>query len=966
MLMRISELSRRALYFLALQALLFASLFAKAQSPGGVSSNLTFWLKANPSTPTNIVLNGNNVSQWKSEVGTFSISQATASKQPAYQATALPGADFNFNPSVQFNNATATVLSNTASTPNLLGNTGTIFLIVNINPGPIGTFISYMSNTSYRYQIKPNFRIQNGVTGTGYKFELASIPGAVIKYPKKAAFLLTSVGTGATSKGLRNSTDAGAPTGISSTYNPAISSGLYMGSNNTSEYTNEAVSEVIFFSSVLSAADISKVESYLAVKYGITLNEVPGNTTTNYVASNATVIWNRAGNAPYNNDITFIGRDDASLLMQKQSKSVDSTAIVTMYNGVTAGVFPAMNTDNTTTFSADLSYLGFGDNAQSLNLTRCVVASKYGAMARTWKVQKTGTGISQVTLSVDAAAVSSNVKTLLVSTDPNFATATAYPLSSAAGKLYTDVNFTGNEYFTFATEELLAPQSANIQVCQGATATVNITSPQNGATYNWFTASTGGTSAGTGNSYSIPAVAASTSVWAEAVGPTGCIYSPRTQVDITVNPAAAAPTVNAISICPGNTATLQVQSPVAGTTYSWYNVSTGGTALATGTSLTTTALTSDTTFYVEAGGSGGTCNSTRTAVTVTVTPAPAAPVVNAVSICAGSTASLQVQTPQAGLSYEWFATGSGGTAIATGTSFTTPALNSNTTYYVEAGTSGGCKGPRASVLVTVNPLPVAPTATTAGICPGSAATIFVQNPQAGVTYNWYDVSTGGSSLATGISYTTAPVSSPTSFYVQATGTGGCISIRTQVPVVFLQQLATPVVTVTNATFNSITFSWQAITGAVSYEVSVDGGAYTIPSSGAAGLTHTVSGLAQGQTVNISVRALGSQPCQTSAAGNGTGKTLDGAQEIFVPNVFTPNGDGKNDILKVYGTTIASLELRVFNQYGELIFMTKELNKGWDGIYKGKMQPSGVYVYTVNVVHNNGSKTQKSGAVNLVR
>ena len=126
--------------------------------------------------------------------------------------------------------------------------------------------------------------------------------------------------------------------------------------------------------------------------------------------------------------------------------------------------------------------------------------------------------------------------------------------------------------------------------------------------------------------------------------------------------------------------------------------------------------------------------------------------------------------------------------------------------------------------MTVNPLPVAPTAATAGICPGSAATITVQNPQAGSTYNWYDVSTGGTSLGTGTSYTTTPVSSPASFYVQATGAGGCLSTRTQVPVVFLQQLATPVVTVTNATFNSITFSWQAITGAVAYEVSVDGGA----------------------------------------------------------------------------------------------------------------------------------------------
>ncbi len=184
-------------------------------------------------------------------------------------------------------------------------------------------------------------------------------------------------------------------------------------------------------------------------------------------------------------------------------------------------------------------------------------------------------------------------------------------------------------------------------------------------------------------------------------------------------------------------------------------------------------------------------------------------------------------------------------------------------------------------------------------------------------------------------------------------------------VTVLPILAAPVVTSSNITANSIQFNWLAITGASGYQVSVDGGAYITPSSGSTGLLHVVNGLIPNQTVNISVRALGTLACQ-NATGIGTAKTLLPDVGIFVPNTFTPNADGKNDVLKVYGNYIAKMNLQMYNQWGERVFETNDIAGGWDGNYKGKPQPVGVYIYVLRVENNNGEVVTKKGSINLIR
>lgn len=71
-------------------------------------------------------------------------------------------------------------------------------------------------------------------------------------------------------------------------------------------------------------------------------------------------------------------------------------------------------------------------------------------------------------------------------------------------------------------------------------------------------------------------------------------------------------------------------------------------------------------------------------------------------------------------------------------------------------------------------------------------------------------------------------------------------------------------------------------------------------------------------------------------------------DVFVPNAFSPNGDGQNDVLFVYGNFISALELRIFNRFGEQVFVTRDQNIGWDGTFKGKELWPDVYGYYLMV------------------
>ncbi|UKN02999.1 PKD domain-containing protein [Paracrocinitomix mangrovi] len=88
---------------------------------------------------------------------------------------------------------------------------------------------------------------------------------------------------------------------------------------------------------------------------------------------------------------------------------------------------------------------------------------------------------------------------------------------------------------------------------------------------------------------------------------------------------------------------------------------------------------------------------------------------------------------------------------------------------------------------------------------------------------------------------------------------------------------------------------------------------------------------------------------------------------LVPSAFTPNGDGNNDFLMILGGNFSSVDFKIYNNWGEVIYETIDPNdQGWDGTYKGVDQPLGVYVYTAVVTTFDGEEHVLKGDVSLIR
>jgi gliding motility-associated-like protein len=86
----------------------------------------------------------------------------------------------------------------------------------------------------------------------------------------------------------------------------------------------------------------------------------------------------------------------------------------------------------------------------------------------------------------------------------------------------------------------------------------------------------------------------------------------------------------------------------------------------------------------------------------------------------------------------------------------------------------------------------------------------------------------------------------------------------------------------------------------------------------------------------------------------------------VPNAFTPNGDGRNDKVFVRAYGVKSFTWRIFNRWGNQVYVSTNFREGWDGTYNGKLQPQDVYTYVVDIELVDGKKSRKSGDITLLR
>jgi gliding motility-associated-like protein len=86
----------------------------------------------------------------------------------------------------------------------------------------------------------------------------------------------------------------------------------------------------------------------------------------------------------------------------------------------------------------------------------------------------------------------------------------------------------------------------------------------------------------------------------------------------------------------------------------------------------------------------------------------------------------------------------------------------------------------------------------------------------------------------------------------------------------------------------------------------------------------------------------------------------------IPSAFSPNRDGVNDVFLVKGFGIAKFSIKVFNRWGQLMFESNDPAIGWNGAFKGNIQPMDAYAYVINVEFSDGTTATKNGSVTLLR
>ncbi|WP_183574592.1 PKD-like domain-containing protein [Mucilaginibacter sp. X5P1] len=211
--------------------------------------------------------------------------------------------------------------------------------------------------------------------------------------------------------------------------------------------------------------------------------------------------------------------------------------------------------------------------------------------------------------------------------------------------------------------------------------------------------------------------------------PTSVCGPASAKVEIFIHTVPVAPTAPGTSVCMGSSTTLSALTP--GGTYRWYDSATDGTLLSTGPNYITPPLTATTTYYVQTTANGLT--SARTPVTITVNQTPVAPVVAPTGTCMGSPAIL-IANGSTG-TYKWYDAAAGGNLLATGSTFTTSPLLSNTIYYVQA-VIDDCISPRTKVSVSVNPVPNITSSPNNNACGGIPLNYVITSDTPGATYSW--------------------------------------------------------------------------------------------------------------------------------------------------------------------------------------------------------------------------------------
>ena len=466
----------------------FFTFAAVVGDPGGVGG-AGLWVKAN----TGLIADGlNQVEQWLDESGSGNTTTELHAATPAHTNAIAASAGIvrvangiNFNPAVDFTGANGRSLKGNAATEWDLGPLS--IFAVSVSEGAVVGNIAAVWDSLANWTTDPNSAgagILVNATGTSYALDsngsVVAPTTSTIMQPRVVRGLYSTatntLGGSTWLDGVQEGTGTAAPTSLTTLFE--VGGRTAGAAVFDARIFNGKITEVVVYKSGLTAADANRVESYLALKYGITLRQTPA--AKHYLDSAATVIWDATVNAAYNNNIGGIGRDDASTLSQKQSRSVNTAGSGDLVT-IGLGTIAADNAANANTFGADRDFLTWGDNGLATTFSTLLAApagQNASRMLRAWRTQETGT-IGTVMVGVPSTLGVGTPLHLVVSNDATFdATDTWVPTAPFSPDglttyLAATANFTSGQFFTFATVPPLdfgdAPaSSATLLVNDGA------------------------------------------------------------------------------------------------------------------------------------------------------------------------------------------------------------------------------------------------------------------------------------------------------------------------------------------------------------------------------------------------------------------------------------------------------------------------------------------------------------------
>ena len=322
---------------------------------------------------------------------------------------------------------------------------------------------------------------------------------------------------------------------------------------------------------------------------------------------------------------------------------------------------------------------------------------------------------------------------------------------------------------------------------------------------------------------------------------------------------------------------------------------------------------------------------------------------NDTTICSGDTIQLRVNSD--GLQYAW----------TPAVQFINPfvqnplALTSATTTYQVTASIGGCST-TGSITVTTVPYPIADAGKDTIICYSTSAQL--QALTDGSSWQW----TPASSLSSAFSLNPFAYPANTIHYVFTAynnTTSGCPKPGTD----------TVLVTVLP---KIIAFAGEDTTGVIgqSLQLNASGGdsyswspAFGLSSANIANPVAIFSEPSDG--VRYKVNVYNSVGCYDSAFI--VIKIFATLPTVFVPTAFTPNNDGKNDVLRPIVAGMKHFDyFNIYNRWGQLVFSTSEDGHGWDGTINGEPQASNAYVWVVKAIDFTGAPYFQKGTVTLIR